>query len=96
MYRLSYTLSAALVSALSFLLKQIYIRCTDYRHSWIIEADVVDSTAGQMDPSALDAIQNDGGGHHEIQHEIDRVQPLQSLRLRQRSRESCQDTCARV
>lgn len=68
----------------------------DYRHSWIVEANVVDPTAGQMDPSTLDAVQNDGGRHHEIQHEIDRVQPLQSFRLRQRPRESCQDICSRL
>jgi hypothetical protein len=44
-----------------------------YRHQWIIEADIVDPPAGQMDPSVLDAVQYNGNGHHEIQRVIDRV-----------------------
>lgn len=44
-----------------------------------------------MHPSTLDAVQYDEGRHHEIYHEIDRLQLLQSLRLRQRPRESCAD-----
>lgn len=63
----------------------------DYRHLWIVEADIVDPAARYMHPSTLDAIQYDEGRHHEIHHEIDRLQLLQSLRLRQCSRESCTD-----
>jgi len=42
-----------------------------------------------MDPSVPDAVQYNRSGHHEIQHEIGRMQFLQSFCLRQRPRESC-------
>lgn len=57
-------------------------------HSWRVEAHVVDSTAGWMDPAVTQPLSQSLVGYVEADNQVELIQTVQGLGLRQRPRKT--------